>query len=68
MCQIYGFGGDMAKLILVWRISLENGHNLVESVGHVAIGTNKIASGEFRVFFTENGHLCLLGVTMEVCW
>ena len=29
---------------------VENGHNLVKSVGLTAIQTNKFLSGEFRVF------------------
>ena len=65
LCQIYGFGGDMAEYILVWRISWENGQNLVRSMGHAAIGMNKISSGEFRVFHGKWSFVSL-GVTMEV--
>ena len=68
-CQIYGFGGDMGKRILVWRISWESGHHLVKPVGLVAIGTNNFLSGEFHVFFFFFGgkwSFVSLGVAMEV--
>ena len=66
LCQIYGFGSDIAERILVWRILWESGHNLVRSTGHAAIGMNKISSGEFRVFHGKWSFVSL-GVTMEVC-
>ena len=43
-----------------------NGHNLVKSAGHAAIGMNKISSGEFRVFCGKWSFVPL-GVAMEVC-
>ena len=64
-CQIYGYGGDMAKKILVWRISWESGHHLVEPAGLAAIGTNNFLSGEFRVFCGKWSFVSL-GVAMEV--
>ena len=64
-CQIYGFGGDMAKKILVWRISWESDHHLVEPAGLTAIGMNKFLPGEFRVFHRKWSFVSL-GVAMEV--
>ena len=51
--------------ILVWRISGENGHNLVKSTGDAAIGMNKFFSGEFCVFRGKWSFVSL-GVAMEV--
>ena len=45
---------------------MENGHNLVRSAGHAAIGTNKISSGEICVFRGKWSFVSL-GVAMEVC-
>ena len=42
-----------------------HGKMVVRSVGHVAIGTDKISSGEFCVFHGKWSFVSL-GVTMEV--
>ena len=55
----------MAEKILVWRISWESGHHLVEPAGLTAIGTNNFLSGEFRVFCGKWSFVSL-GVAMEV--